>query len=522
MIGRNGVHMHSSSFSASAALHIRRVNLRKLNLARILLAFAFALAMLAVGYFAGAAAASGLPLDKMGLLAQLQSDNGTELFSRAMKLLKAKYYLPINEEQQQKLIYGGIQGMLAGLHEEPFKDEFSHFYDPELYADLQAQTTGEYAGIGILMGLTADGMYPEIVTVFPGTPAEDKGLQPDDVITEVAGEDAFGMILPEVATRIKGEPGTTVKLKLFRPADGEFQELEVERREVIYSSIAKKELLDGGVGYVEISSFAEDTGKDFRAAMEELSAQNMTSLIIDLRNNTGGLLDAAVEVADCFIAEGAVVEVASRDTSPQVLNVRKDSKKYKLPIVILINANTASASEVLTGALRDYGLARTVGETSFGKGVVQEVIPMETEAVERRESDGQIHTEYQAKSALAVTIAKYYTPLHKDIHGIGIDPDIWYNGDNMLADDPKLQKMQDTLDAKVAELRQLRGQITAYVRTQDYEKKKATAVAQALARGEAVPNVARLPLKQEEHSPLDSAMPPADDGKSDAPQEGAK
>ena len=267
--------------------------------------------------------------------------------------------------------------MFSELREEPYKDEFSHFYNPELYSDLQAQTTGEYAGIGILMGVTADGMYPEVVTVFPNTPAEEKGIQQNDIITEIDGADTFGMILPEVATKIKGKPGSPVKLKVYRPTDGDFVDSELMRREVTYSSIAKKDLLANNVGYIKISNFAEDTGPDFRTAMEELTGKGMKSLVIDLRDNTGGLMTAAADVADCFVKEGLIVEVDYRAENDQPVNADPKSKKYNLPVVILINAVSASSSEILTSCLRDYGVAKVVGEKSFGKGVVQEVVPLE-------------------------------------------------------------------------------------------------------------------------------------------------
>jgi len=408
---------------------------------------------------------------------------------------------------------------MASLRMDPFKDEFSHFYDPKLYADLEAQTTGEYAGIGILMGLTDDGMFPEIVTVFPNTPASKAGLQTDDIISEIAGKDAFGMILPEVATLIKGEPGTKVKLKAFRPADGEFKDFEIERQNVQVSSIEKKEMLNADVGLITISNFAEDTGKDFRAAMEELTAKGMKALVIDLRNNTGGILDTAIQVADCFITEGPIVSVAARDASPVVRSADPGSKKYKLPIVVLINGNSASASEVLTGALKDDKLATVVGEKSFGKGVVQEVFPMEIETVERREADGQITKSERAKSALAVTIAKYYTPAHNDIHGVGIMPNVYFDAANELADDPQLKAMQDQIDGKLEELRKMRAQFNRYLREKDAQRQRAVGIAQQLLAGKPVPDVPKLEVAQTNHTPLvevpphPDTQPPAGGGK---------
>ena len=421
-----------------------------------------------------------------------------------MRQLKHYYYMDLKPEDEQQLMYGAVAGMMNELRQEPFDDEFSHFYDPKLYEDLQAQTTGEYAGIGILMGMSADGMYPQVVTVFDNTSALETGIQEDDIITKINEEEAFGMYLPEVASKIRGEPGTTVDLEIYRPEDNEFFDFTVERRTVEYSSIGKSELLDANVGYIEISTFAEETANDFHAAMENLLEQGMTSLIIDLRGNTGGLFNAACEVADQFISPemkanldaepGVLVSVEQREKGEMqkhAMIATEDSVKYKLPVVILIDSSTASSSEILAGALRDYDLAKIVGETSFGKGVVQAVNPLETAGE-------------KATSALAITIGKYFTPDGNDLHRVGIVPDIWYDWDSQLADDAKLKEINDIAEVKRDELMELRAEARKYLQDHDLVLQRGKDVALKLASGEDVPDVAKPEDSSESHLPLEA------------------
>jgi carboxyl-terminal processing protease len=465
--------------------------LKRVNVGILFVSLGVLLLSMSVAYLAGAASSSSATPQHQGLITQINTVRDEALVGKALKMLEQGYFMPIDGKERKDLIYGALDGMFNELRKPPFKDEFSHFYNPELYSDLQAQTTGEYAGVGILMGQTADGMYPEVVTVFPNTPAEEQGMQQNDIITEIDGADTFGMILPEVATKIKGKSDTAVKIKVFRPADGDFYNYEVKRREVTYSSIAKKELLENKVGYIKISNFAEETGADFRKAMEELSAKGMKSLVIDLRDNTGGLLDAATEVANCFVPSGMIVEVDYRTEGPKPPPQLADPqlKKFSLPIVMLINANTASASEVLTSCLRDYGLAKVVGEKSFGKGVVQEVVPLEKE-------------NNKVLSAVAITVGKYYTKGHKEIHGVGINPDIWYDINNQLAEDPQMKSFDSRIRAKRDELIAIRAEELRYMRSNDAEKKRAVSIVQKLLAGEVVPDVPELKAKEEPHSPV--------------------
>jgi carboxyl-terminal processing protease len=492
--------------------------LKSFNLTRVLAAAIGLAIVLGLGYVAGRASASTGGAEDRSVFDQLRRELAgnmrpeTKLIDRALETLQDQYFIELSPEVQQELIYAGIQGMLSVLRKEPYKDEFTNFYDPKLYSELHAETTGNYAGVGILMGVTADGQYPEVETVFEGSPAMEAGILDGDVIVQVGDEDAFMLALPEVAQKIRGEPGSKIKLKLFRPDDGMFNEYELERRDVHYSSIGKVELLENGVGYIRITNFANDTGADFRAAMEKLSGQGMKSLVLDLRDNPGGLLDTAKEVADCFIKEGMIVEVECRTQKSSQSTYMADpkAKKYELPIVVMVSSNTASASEVLASALRDYGLARVFGEQTFGKGVVQSVSPIETLKDEKGKpilqpitaANGRTIMAPVPKSALAVVIGKYYTPKHTEIHGIGLKPDIYYDYQNVLKDDPKVSTFQKGVEEKQDAAMKLRAEATKYIRRNDMARNKAAAVAAKLAAGEEVPNQEKIEPKEKPHESI--------------------
>lgn len=482
--------------------------MKRVNLGALLACLGVLLFVMFAAYFAGAASTASAESQRRSVLWQVRSSRDEALVSKALRMLEQGYFMEIDSEHEKQLIYGALNGMFSELRKDPYKDEFSHFYDPELYDDLQAQTTGEYAGIGILMGSTPDGMYPEVVTVFPNTPAEEQGLEASDVIIQIEGEDTFAMILPAVASKIKGKPGSTVKLKLYRPADAEFYSREITRREVTYSTIAKQELLAGGVGYIKISNFAEETGGDFRNAMEALTAKGMKSLVIDLRDDTGGVLNAAVDVADCFVRDGLIVEIDYRGQADKPFPADPKSEKYSLPIVVLVNANTASASEVLASCLRDYGLAKLVGEKTFGKGVVQEVVPLEKGVVETQAPDGKTYKADKVISAVAITVGKYYTKSRTEIHGTGLAPDIWFDINNRLQNEPELQAFDEKIKAKRNELISIRAQEMRYVRSNDAEKGKAVDVAAKLGRGESVPDAPQVKPKEEDHSGLLGSVAP--------------
>lgn len=477
--------------------------MKSIKLGLIIGAMAVLLFVTAIAYLAGAASASdGRTESAGGLFSQLQFSSNRNLVSRSIRFLKEMYFKEITEEDEERLIYGAIDGMFRVLHAEPFDDLYSNFYGPAMYEELEAQTTGEYAGIGILMGLTDDGMYAIVNRVFPGTPAEEAGVEDGDIIVEINGEDSYGMPLVQVASKIKGKPKTTVDVKFYRPSVDDYLEFTIERRFVHVSSVPKEEakLLEGNIGIIQITNFAENTGADFRLVVESLLEQGMEALVIDLRGNSGGLVDSAVHVAECFIPDGLVVKVVSRNEEIQRINANPEVKKYHFPVVILQNKSSASASEILAGALQDYGLAKIVGNQSFGKGVVQAIQPLEYQDGPSKDGSGRRMT----KSALAITIGQYFTPKGRDIHGKGLEPDIWYNLENRMAEDPVLKELETEVLSKQEEIRALWTEINQHIRNKDAEIERAAQIARMLANGEEVADVPKLEPQEEEHNPLAS------------------
>jgi carboxyl-terminal processing protease len=499
--------------------------LRSIKITQVLTTVLALVIVLASGYLVGRASASTGTSESSSILELLRKEIAgnispqTKLIDRALATLKDQYFIEITPETEQQLIYAGVQGMLSVLRKEPYKDDFTNFYDPDLYKELNAETTGNYAGVGILMGTTPDGQYPEVEAVFEGSPALEKGIQVGDVIVEVGSDDAFGMPLPEVAQKIRGEPGSMIHVKVFRPDSGAFEEYEIERRDVHYSSISKAELLNNGVGYIRISNFANDTGPDFRKAMDDLSAKGMKSLVLDLRDNPGGIVDAARDVADCFIKEGMIVEVECRTQKSEQSRymANPESHKYSLPIVVMINSNSASASEILASALRDYGLARVFGEQSYGKGVVQAVSPLEILKDEEgkpvmqpiTDPSGRTTMVNVPKDALAVVIGKYYTPSRTEIHGVGLKPDIYYDYQNILKDDTKVDSYQKQVDQQQSALMKLRAEATKYMRDNDRARSTAASVAAKLASGTEVPNQEKIEPKEKPHDSISVPVVPA-------------
>ena len=453
-------------------------------------------------YIAGVASASEGTRSPVQALAQMRETDEQKLMRTALQMLEAEYFMEIGDEDKEKLVYGAIEGMTSALRMPPFEDDFSHFYDPELYQDLEAQTTGEYAGVGILMGLTADGLYPQIINVFPETPASGAGIEPDDIIVEIDEEEAFGMILPEVATRIKGPVGTEVKLKVFRPAESEYRDFEMVRNNVQFSSVTDATMLADNVGYLQINSFAEQTAADFVSEVNQLLEQGMEGLVMDLRNNSGGLFPAALDMANLFLEDGdVIVEVVTRGEESQVLKADNKVEKYQFPLIVIMNANSASSSEILVGALKDHGIAKVIGERSYGKGVIQAVEPMETEWIEA-EKDGKKYKQEVIKSALAITIGKYLTPNGNDIHRIGIEPNIWFDINNRLEEDPALAEMEEEIQAELEKLRELRARYFRYLRDNDATRDRALDVMDQLLQGLSVADVPQLVMEEELIKPL--------------------
>jgi carboxyl-terminal processing protease len=320
-----------------------------------------------------------------------------KLFSDVMSIVQDNY---VEKIDQKKLIYGAINGMLREL------DPHSSFLKPEDYKELQIETKGKFGGLGI--EITIRDNILTVVAPLEDTPADRAGILANDQIMKIDDQLTQDMSLTDAVQKMRGPKGTKVKLTVIRK--GEKKPLDFElTRDVISIQSVKSRTLEPGFGYVRISSFQSGTAGDLRKALDQLENDNpgMQGLILDLRNDPGGLLDQAVEVSDQFLDSGLIVYTGGRLESQKMrFEAHKKAKPYSFPMVVLVNSGSASASEIVAGALQDHKRAIVMGEQTFGKGSVQTVIPL---------NDG---------SALRLTTSLYYTPSGRSIQAQGITPDI--------------------------------------------------------------------------------------------------
>lgn len=315
-------------------------------------------------------------------------------------LLKSEYLYDIDDEAMQQ---NALQAYVEGL-EEPY----THYYTTEEFKEYTEQLEDSYVGIGVVVTKN-DNNQIEVVSAFEGSPAYNAEVLPGDILAAVDGVDYTGDEMEEAVAKIKsGKEKEKVTIKFIR--NGEEIVKEIERGNVSSESV-RTQMLDNNIGYVRISAFntndagnEEDTYTEFKSKVEALQAEGMQKMIIDLRDNPGGALDVACNIADMIVPEGLITYIEYKDGKRQ--DYESDANEMDMPIVILINENSASASEVLTGCLKDYGKATIVGKKSFGKGIVQSVYPF---------VDG---------SGISMTVAKYYSPNGICIHGTGITPDV--------------------------------------------------------------------------------------------------
>ncbi len=320
-----------------------------------------------------------------------------KLFADVMDLVQQQYVEKVNTS---KLIQGAIKGMLQEL------DPHSTYMTPDEYKELQVETSGSFGGIGI--EITIRNGILTIVAPLAGTPADKAGLQANDQIIRINGEPTKDMSLMQAVKKLRGPKGTKVTITILR--EGEPRPFDVTiTRDIIRIQSVKFKTLEPGYGYVRITSFQSDTTDELRKALNKLEKQNspMKGLILDLRNNPGGLLDQAVRVSDEFLEEGLIVYTKGRNKEQQMkFEAHRNKNPHKYPMVVLVNGGSASASEIVAGALQDQKRAVILGEPTFGKGSVQTVIPLK---------DG---------SAVRLTTALYYTPSGRSIQAKGIEPDI--------------------------------------------------------------------------------------------------
>ncbi|SFR65121.1 S41 family peptidase [Anaeromicropila populeti] len=316
-----------------------------------------------------------------------------------------QYYL--NEISEQDIANGIYKGLVSSLD-----DPYSTYYSQEEYQSVMESTQGTYVGIGAYVAKNAETGVITIIKPYENGPAYDAGIQPGDIISKVNGESISGMDLNAVISLIKGEEDSAVTLEVLRGDESKPIEIVVTRQAVEAETITYS-MLEHSVGYIGISSFKDSTVNQFKQAIDELLKEGMTSLIFDVRDNGGGALKAVVSMLDRILPEGMIVYTMDKNGEGEEYKSTGE-ESLDIPMVVLVNGNSASASEVFAGALQDYELATLVGTKTFGKGIVQSVFPLE---------DG---------SAIKLTTSKYYTPKGRNIHEIGILPDVEVELDESL------------------------------------------------------------------------------------------
>lgn len=314
----------------------------------------------------------------------------------AIEAVINEYY--VGDVDSYKLQEGIYKGFVSGVG-----DAYTTYYTQKEYDEFKEEASGIYNGIGIQMALETEDNSIIISQVFEGSPAEEVGLLVNDKIINVAGKNVSGNDFNTVPELVAGAKDTTVSITVYRPSDNRHYEFEVRRDNITYPTVNFK-MLDDELAYIKITKFEDLTHKQFKEALNKSEASHAKGIVLDLRNNPGGLLRIAKEIVDELIPKGIIV--STKDKNGKGTEYYADNQYTDIPLVVLINGSSASASEVVSGALRDYHRAKLVGETSFGKGIVQTIIPL---------TDG---------SAVKLTTSQYFTPSGECIQGIGIKPDV--------------------------------------------------------------------------------------------------
>jgi len=340
-----------------------------------------------------------------------------ELFADVLARVRTDYVVDVNDSE---LIEDAINGMLQSL------DPHSSYVNPDAFRELQIDTSGQYGGLG--MEVTTEEGFVKVITPIDNTPAKKAGIKAGDFITEIEGESIIGLSLTEAVKRMRGKPGEPITITIVRE-DEEAEEYTMVR-EIIKRQTVKHEVKDG-VGYIRIAQFNEKASDGLEAAIKSLKKElggSLPGIVLDLRGNPGGLLDQSVNVSSVFLDGGEVVSTRGRSANDtERYNGQSGELAKGVPLVVLIDGASASASEIVAGAVQDRGRGLVVGMTSFGKGSVQSVIPL------RGGRDG----------ALRLTTQRYYTPSGRSIQGTGIDPDIFVSA---IPDDGKEQKIRRESD----------------------------------------------------------------------------
>ena len=321
-----------------------------------------------------------------------------ELLAEAITVIQSDY---VDEIEPKRLVYGAMKGLVESL------DRHSQFLDPNAFSEMQVETKGEFGGVGIEILISKDGLLT-VVSPIDDTPASETDIKPNDKIVKIDGQSARGISLHEAVKRLRGRPGTKVVLNIFREADNKIFDVTLTRSNIKIRSIKEPKIIANRIGYIRITEFQDNTPQDLKKALETLEQTGMDGLILDLRNNPGGLLDVAIEVAEMFLPKGKkIVSTRGRVKGQNLEFLSKVDHPLRVyPIVVLVNGGSASASEIVAGALRDHQRGILMGTKTFGKGSVQTVVPLK---------DG---------SAIRLTTSTYYTPSGRSINGEGLDPDV--------------------------------------------------------------------------------------------------
>ena len=332
------------------------------------------------------------------------------LFASVVEMIRDEY-LEIEKTDYDKMTYAALRGLLTSL------DPHSQFLDPEHYKMIRTETEGQFGGLGISVGMVENQLTVNVP--IEGGPGFRAGLLPGDRIVKIEGKGTQKLSLGEAIRLLRGRPGVPVQLSIYRPSEQKNLELSVVREMIQVPTLQETKMISSSVsqgekiGYVRITQFGEKTAKEFDAAMAQLGKEGATALILDLRDNPGGLVDAAVEVVSRFVPGGTLVvatEGRKVGSAQQKYLSRNVNLRIRWPTVVLVNGNTASAAEIVAGALQDLGLAVIVGETTFGKGSVQTVQRVDPSVI--------------PDVGVRLTTAHYTTPSRKKIHGVGIEPDV--------------------------------------------------------------------------------------------------
>lgn len=360
----------------------------------------------------------------------------TEMNNQFSKAVEIKNIIDNNylrEVDDQKLLDGQLKGMVASL-----EDPYSVYMTEEEFTRSMEDISGVYSGIGVIVTPGEDNLIT-VVSPIEDTPGERAGIKTGDKIVMVNGVEYFGDTMDEAVKVMKGKPNTDVKLTILRAdkeGKNETLELSITREEIRLETV-KSDVIENNIGYIKITSFDEITYEDFKAQLNQLVASKVEGLIIDLRNNPGGLLNICADIADELLGKGTIVYTETKAGEREYLD--SDRGMVDLPMVVLVNEGSASASEIMAGAIKDHNRGEIIGTTTFGKGVVQRIKPLK---------DG---------SGLKLTVSEYFTPNGINIHGIGIEPDIVVElnedveriGLDNLSEDNQLQKAIEVLKNKM-------------------------------------------------------------------------